>query len=101
MRSPSSLLEAVRTAYPSSFKRRLRKFIKDSSLSTSKADLVAVFMLLVGGSGSGRGGWEGGVEPIKDSVYPIVSSPSKTHLKTIAPGMAEVDRSALNLALPK
>jgi hypothetical protein len=54
-RSPSSLFAAVRTAYPSFFKDFLKKFNKDASLSTTSADLLEAFMLLVGGEG-GSGG---------------------------------------------
>jgi hypothetical protein len=48
----------VRTAYPSFFNNVLKSFNKDSSFSTSNADLDEVFMLLVGGK-EGSGGLGG------------------------------------------
>src|SRR5437899_7019206 len=80
-RSPSSLLEAVRTAYPSSFNDLLKKFNKDSSFSTSKADLDEAVMLFVGGK-EGSGGWGGsncGLVSMKESKCAIFFSALKNY----------------------
>jgi hypothetical protein len=78
-RKPSSLLEAVRTAYPSSFKHLLKNFDRQSSFSTNRPDLGEALICLGCGDDDSVHSWGGfdDVLSVKESKYPIVLLRSK------------------------